>query len=392
VTEIFPSYSPAEYPYLASVKCSGETPFEISTSFPPGRATTPLGVRGRALLASIGRTGTAYADLVAARDEMLLRLGFPGGSGPKSLQPTVVYADLTRAARFGDTDLLTTPDERTLAPEAWPVEARAGYLLALRFQLGGGTALPVDRVFTQEEAAGLYAGLLTRLGDFEEVEGRLTGFDGKSVTIRNAKGKTPYPLGEGLVLCPGSYDRWAPAGSVRAFPGDRVRLFVRSGAVTGIAFPIAAAAGLYERDSTWIHWTRRFTGAELMGKLKDRDASRKGTLVRKIEVEARGASGRVTRVRVTTDAGAVTLSGLEVRFALSIPESLFTVALGRDAKGPVFTFYGRGWGHGVGLCQNGAYGQALAGRTYREILSHYYPGTTVEQALTLPAALKSRVP
>jgi stage II sporulation protein D len=97
-------------------------------------------------------------------------------------------------------------------------------------------------------------------------------------------------------------------------------------------------------------------------------------------------------VKVTTDAGAVTLTGLEVRFALAIPESLFTVTAGKDEKGPVLTFYGRGWGHGVGLCQNGAFGQALAGRTYREILSHYYPGTTVEQALTLRAALRSRIP
>jgi len=88
----------------------------------------------------------------------------------------------------------------------------------------------------------------------------------------------------------------------------------------------------------------------------------------------------------------VVLTGLEVRFALSIPESLFTIADGKDEKGPVFTFYGRGWGHGVGLCQNGAFGQALAGRTYREILSHYYPGTTIVQASMLRSAVKSRLP
>ena len=41
---------------------------------------------------------------------------------------------------------------------------------------------------------------------------------------------------------------------------------------------------------------------------------------------------------------------------------------------PVFTFYGRGWGHGVGLCQNGAFGMALAGHGYREILAPLLPG------------------
>ena len=75
VSEIFPSYVAAAYPYLASVKCSGESPFELITSFPAGRPTTPLGVRGRALLASIERTGVAYADVVAARDELRERMG-----------------------------------------------------------------------------------------------------------------------------------------------------------------------------------------------------------------------------------------------------------------------------------------------------------------------------
>ncbi|NQV14529.1 SpoIID/LytB domain-containing protein [bacterium] len=37
---------------------------------------------------------------------------------------------------------------------------------------------------------------------------------------------------------------------------------------------------------------------------------------------------------------------------------------------------GVGWGHGVGLCQMGALGMALANIGYRDILAHYYPGTT----------------
>jgi SpoIID/LytB domain protein len=41
------------------------------------------------------------------------------------------------------------------------------------------------------------------------------------------------------------------------------------------------------------------------------------------------------------------------------------------------TFYGRGWGHGVGLSQYGAHGRALAGEGAPEILAHYYEGTTL---------------
>jgi stage II sporulation protein D len=43
----------------------------------------------------------------------------------------------------------------------------------------------------------------------------------------------------------------------------------------------------------------------------------------------------------------------------------------------VFLISGRGWGHGVGMSQYGAYGQALAGRSHQQILAYYYPGTTI---------------
>ena len=49
-------------------------------------------------------------------------------------------------------------------------------------------------------------------------------------------------------------------------------------------------------------------------------------------------------------------------------------------SGPLFLFTGHGWGHGVGMSQYGAYGYAQHGWTAQQILSHYYPGTTVGKA------------
>ncbi|HYI74579.1 MAG TPA: SpoIID/LytB domain-containing protein [Gaiellaceae bacterium] len=46
----------------------------------------------------------------------------------------------------------------------------------------------------------------------------------------------------------------------------------------------------------------------------------------------------------------------------------------------VFVVSGRGWGHGVGMSQYGAYGQARIGRTYDQILGHYYSDTTIGKA------------
>ncbi|MBI3752063.1 MAG: SpoIID/LytB domain-containing protein [Chloroflexi bacterium] len=50
------------------------------------------------------------------------------------------------------------------------------------------------------------------------------------------------------------------------------------------------------------------------------------------------------------------------------------------ALGDAITFYGRGYGHGVGMSQYGAYGRAVAGQTAATIVGHYYPGTTLGTA------------
>ena len=48
-----------------------------------------------------------------------------------------------------------------------------------------------------------------------------------------------------------------------------------------------------------------------------------------------------------------------------------------DKESDRFVLKGAGWGHGVGLCQIGAAVMATDGKTYAEILQHYYRGTTV---------------
>ena len=58
------------------------------------------------------------------------------------------------------------------------------------------------------------------------------------------------------------------------------------------------------------------------------------------------------------------------------------------ASTPMFVLAGGGWGHGVGMSQWGAFGQAKAGRDYRTILSYYYPGTTLGPS---PTALPSKL-
>jgi stage II sporulation protein D len=71
------------------------------------------------------------------------------------------------------------------------------------------------------------------------------------------------------------------------------------------------------------------------------------------------------------------VGGYAFRRALDLPDTLFVVQERTTPQGPVLRFLGRGWGHGIGMCQNGAYGKALAGSDYRRILAGYYTGIEV---------------
>jgi stage II sporulation protein D (peptidoglycan lytic transglycosylase) len=111
-----------------------------------------------------------------------------------------------------------------------------------------------------------------------------------------------------------------------------------------------------------------------------------GTEVQQITVTRRSPAGRVIEMRVATDAAEAVLRRFDVRQALELPEMLFTVEKATGPQGESeFVFLGRGWGHGVGLCQNGAYGMALAGASFDAILRHYYTGIDIVPANTVPA-------
>jgi stage II sporulation protein D len=99
--------------------------------------------------------------------------------------------------------------------------------------------------------------------------------------------------------------------------------------------------------------------------------------VKSIDVLERGVSGRARAVRVTGTARTAVIRGeLRIRQAFgNLRSSLFVV----DVQSGAAVFRGAGFGHGVGMCQTGAIGMAEAGKSYREILRHYYPGTSIRK-------------
>jgi stage II sporulation protein D len=92
-----------------------------------------------------------------------------------------------------------------------------------------------------------------------------------------------------------------------------------------------------------------------------------------------GVSGRVVELRVIGSEGELDLRGQRVRLGLRLRESLFVLHKETGPLGELerFVITGKGWGHGVGLCQLGASGMARAGASFESILKHYYTGVAV---------------
>jgi stage II sporulation protein D len=103
--------------------------------------------------------------------------------------------------------------------------------------------------------------------------------------------------------------------------------------------------------------------------------------LRHIEVTERTPSGRPVFLRLTGSNGA-TFDMLAERFRLAIggSEIRSTDFELRVAADHVTFRNGRGFGHGLGLCQWGAQGQAVQGKRTAEILRYYYPGSKLMRA------------
>jgi stage II sporulation protein D len=86
-----------------------------------------------------------------------------------------------------------------------------------------------------------------------------------------------------------------------------------------------------------------------------------------MRVLERGPSERPVSTEIVGSSGRRTVPALRIRTLLGLRDSLFSYDIERNAAGSVLglTFYGRGWGHGVGMCQVGAYGMALEARRTR---------------------------
>jgi len=161
----------------------------------------------------------------------------------------------------------------------------------------------------------------------------------------------------------------------------------------GIECPYCAQSPVFE-------WTHRAPEADVRARIQNR-ADNIGQIISitGLDTDKAGHAGRIevkhsNGVTVFDDAnkfrttvlerGVVEFLGKDGQWHSSTKdmkhsEYILSTSFTTTIEGNMIVFHGHGWGHAVGMCQFGALGMAQQGKTYRDILSFYYPGTQIAE-------------
>jgi stage II sporulation protein D len=197
-----------------------------------------------------------------------------------------------------------------------------------------------------------------------------------SLVLRSTKGKDlPVKVSADAFLFRQIGESLYPVSSIALVGGEPVVFHVNgAGEVDYLEVRPSANGAAADRFSPFTNWTTDLSPGQAQARL-GRYAAGIGSLI-DLRVIARGNSRRATELELIGTAGNAHIRGGRIRSALGLREQLFVVERRYNEDGRVvgFTFLGRGWGHGVGMCQVGAYGLARQGFTYEQILKAYYTG------------------
>jgi stage II sporulation protein D len=190
------------------------------------------------------------------------------------------------------------------------------------------------------------------------------GLTGTSSAGRRAAQKT-----SGVVMLFGSDWQFLPAYYCSTCGGHTAPASQMAGApdiapLCGVECGFCGASSRYR-------WTTSIPAAEM-----EKSLSAAGYVTGQltdIQVSKTSPGGWVEAVDITSAGGTKRLTGYAFRQVVGAPKLLstdFTVAQSGDS----YVIDGKGWGHGVGMCQFGADGMGREGYNYAKILQHYYPG------------------
>jgi stage II sporulation protein D len=261
----------------------------------------------------------------------------------------------------------------------WPAESRSGFAMFLNTGIFNPdrNEISPEKILSRGEAAYYLWKVMGFHHDLFE-EGRFRSFSEGVLTVENGEENQELVLPKSAFLVR-SHDREQTLVSRLHLMGDEKLRWLKQGdriQLLEVIYP--PNSNVLDRMSIFHSWQVRKSSDELsrrinryypVGELLD------------IYPEGRGISHRITSLRIKGKEDEVVVKGLRIRTVLGLRETYFVIDRKYGPCGQVteFTFSGRGWGHGVGLCQVGAYGMARSGAGYQEILKKYYYGIDIKK-------------
>lgn len=199
---------------------------------------------------------------------------------------------------------------------------------------------------------------------------------GGALVVRSTKGKDqPVKIRPDAFLFRQIGEGVFPVASVALVGGESVTFHVNAGGeIDYLEVRPALNGASAERFSPFTNWSTELSLGQVQARLAR--AARGIGPITDLRVAARGISRRAIDLEVVGAQGIGHVRGGRIRSALGLREQLFVIDRKYDSAGRItsFVFTGRGWGHGVGMCQVGAYGLARQGLGYAAILKTYYSG------------------
>ena len=244
-----------------------------------------------------------------------------------------------------------------------------------------------DLLFLQEQGILLATGenrledvllrLLLRKSAFEWQDARLIRWDGEVFEARIGAEIRQLSLAPDVAIFRRIGDERISVDQGIWLGGESMELRIIDDRVEALVYRLGPANPAADRYSPLASWQTHRTREELNQAIRALNLGSLDDLV----ILSRGPSNRALRVEVRGTDGRRVIEGSRLRTLLSLRDSLVYIDAERNADRELLgmSFFGRGWGHGVGLCQVGAYGMAIDGASAEDILKTYYRGIEIER-------------
>ena len=267
--------------------------------------------------------------------------------------------------------------------EQVPKADRANVAMLLRdghLSLFPDATLRPKETMSRASALHAIAHLLEARGILSLQKGTARPATGGVMILRSNKGKDqPLVVGHDAFLFREFGENLYQMKSLALVGGEGVAFHVNSakGEVDYLEVRPGPNGASAERFSPFTNWTAELSLGEVQARL-GRSVRGIGAIT-DLRVAGRGSSRRVIDLEVVGTQGTAHVRGGRIRSALGLREQLFVFdrVYGAGNRVAGFVFTGRGWGHGVGMCQVGAYGLARQGFSSEQILKAYYTGIEV---------------